>query len=304
MQIRLWGVRGSIACPGPTTVRYGGNTSCIELRIKDRVIIIDSGTGIRLLGQEIVQTQLSKGQPISAEIFLTHTHLDHITGFPFFQPLYIPQTSITVYGPMSFEEDPLEKIISDQLRYRYFPVSHSDLAANITYVQLNECELDLGDHLKLKTKFLNHPLLCLGYRFEYQNKVFCTVFDTEPYRNIFPRHPNQLGYDPQTAKEGDHVALKQNTDLLQFIQGADLLIHDAQYTLSEYIHNKKGWGHSPMDYAIHNAVSANVKKLILFHHDPMRTDDELDAYERFYQACVEQAYPEIYFAKEGMIFDL
>ena len=139
-------MRGSIACPGPDTVKYGGNTPCIELRFEgtDRIIIVDAGSGIRSLGNYLTQNDLPKG-PIKAEIFITHTHWDHIMGFPFFDPIYLSGTRLKIYGPVTYEEDSLNKIIGDQLSYRYFPVRHSELAAKIEYHQLRECVMDLGD---------------------------------------------------------------------------------------------------------------------------------------------------------------
>ncbi|MBW2055595.1 MAG: MBL fold metallo-hydrolase, partial [Deltaproteobacteria bacterium] len=131
MKVRFWGVRGSIACPGIDTVEFGGNTSCLELRFgqKNRLIIIDAGTGIRTLGNHLVQNDLQKG-PIKTEIFITHTHWDHIIGFPFFQPIYIEGTKLKVYGPITFEEDTIEHIMGDLLRYRHFPVLHGELTAD------------------------------------------------------------------------------------------------------------------------------------------------------------------------------
>ena len=194
MTVKFWGVRGSIPCPGPTTVDYGGNTACLELRFGDeeRLIIIDAGSGIRSLGNYLMQHDLPKG-PIDTSIFITHTHWDHIMGFPFFTPIFIPGSSITIYGPVTYEDEGLDRIIGDQLTYRYFPVKHSELAAKIKYVALKESTMDLGDGIKVTTKYLNHPILCLGYRFEYEGRVFCTVYDTEPFRNLFRHEKLGLG---------------------------------------------------------------------------------------------------------------
>jgi len=302
MKVRFWGVRGSIACPGIETVEFGGNTSCLELRFgkKNRLIIIDAGTGIRALGNHLVQNDLPKG-PIKTEIFITHTHWDHIIGFPFFQPIYIEGTKLKVYGPITFEEDTIENIMGDLLRYRYFPVLHGELTADIDYFQLGECEMDLGDGISLKTKYLNHPLLCLGYRFEFKGKVLCTAFDTEPFRNVFSTDPNAPDYDPVASEKGGEAVREENQKLLDFFHGADILIHDCQYTKKEYFASKIGWGHSYFEHAINSALEAGVKKIVLFHHDPPRTDQELFALEkRCHEYMENQSALEIVVAREGM----
>ena len=302
MKVRFWGVRGSIACPGKETVEFGGNTSCLELRFgkKNRLIIIDAGTGIRALGNHLVQNDLPK-RPIKTEIFITHTHWDHIIGFPFFQPIYIEGTKLKVYGPITFEEDTIENIMGDLLRYRYFPVLHGELTADIDYFQLGECEMDLGDGISLKTKYLNHPLLCLGYRFEFKGKVLCTAFDTEPFRNVFSTDPNAPDYDPVASEKGEEAVREENQKLLDFFHGADILIHDCQYTKKEYFASKIGWGHSYFEHAINSALEAGVKKIVLFHYDPPRTDQELFALEkRCHEYMENQSALEIVVAREGM----
>ena len=302
MKLRFWGVRGSIACPGPNTVEFGGNTPCLELRFghKNRLIIIDAGTGIHPLGNHLVSEDI-QNVPLSAEIFITHTHWDHIIGFPFFRPIYIPGTKLKVYGPITFEDDSLEKIIGDLLRYRYFPVLHGELMADIKYSQLGECQMDLGDGIILKTKYLNHPLLCLGYRFEFNGKVVCTAYDTEPFRNIFSADEKGVDIDAIAYAEGEEAARKENERLFDFYRDADILIHDCQYNKEEYISSKTGWGHSFLEYAIDSALAANVKKVVLFHHDPLRTDKELNELEKYCQKIMNARRDlEIVVAKEGM----
>lgn len=301
MKVRFWGVRGSIACPGPETVEFGGNTPCLELRFggKNRLIIIDAGTGIHPLGNHLVRNDLQKG-PTNTDIFITHTHWDHIIGFPFFAPIYLSGTKLNVYGPITFEEDTLEKILGDLLRYRYFPVQHRELNADIAYFQIGECKMDLGDGITLKTKYLNHPLLCLGYRFEFKNKVLCTAFDTEPFRNIFSTDPHATDYDPIACGKGEEAAREENKKLIHFFHKADILIHDCQYTKKEYFSSKIGWGHSFFEHAIDSALKAQVKKIILFHHEPMRTDRELFELENYYQKNFPPSSGlEIAVAKEG-----
>lgn len=282
-------------------MKYGGNTACLEIRFPDidRVIIIDAGSGIRELGNFMMQHDLPKG-PIRTEIFLSHTHWDHIMGFPFFTPIYIPGTKVKVYGPVSYEEDTLEKIVGGQLTYRYFPVREKELSASITYVDLKEGQFDLGDGIKLSTKYLNHPILCLGYRFEYQGKVLCTAYDTEPFHNLFITDPAHPSYDEIMALEGEQVAQEQNEVLENFVAGADLLIHDCQYSADEYEAGKKGWGHSYFEYVCPMAIRCNVKSLALFHHDPMRSDEQLDKFAETYCRKPEKDGTSIFFAREGM----
>jgi phosphoribosyl 1,2-cyclic phosphodiesterase len=301
MRIRFWGVRGSIPCPGPNTVKYGGNTVCIEMRFgeQDRLIIVDAGSGIRELGNDMMSRDLPKG-PIQTEIFLTHTHWDHIMGFPFFTPLYIPGTRLKIYGPVSFEEDSLEDVVGGQLTYRYFPVRQAELASQTEYFDLKEGRLDLGDGMVVTTKYLNHPVLCLGYRFEYQGSVLCTAYDTEPFQNVFCTDPDDPSYDEAMALEGEQVAEEQNRQLESFFADADLLIHDTQYTREEYTSSKLGWGHTPLEHALSAANRAGVKKMALFHHDPMRTDSQIDALSAEFCGNGNGGGTEVFFATEGM----
>lgn len=300
IRVRFWGVRGSIPCPGPKTMKYGGNTACIELRFPEvnRLIIIDAGSGLRELGNFMMANDFKKG-PINTDIFLTHTHWDHIMGFPFFTPIYVPGSTIRVHGPVSFEGDTLEKIVGDQLTYRYFPVRQAELAAKIEYFDLKEGEIDLGDGITVTAKYLNHPILCLGYRFAFRGKTVCTAYDTEPFHNVFCTDPEAPSYDEGMATEGELVAQEQNGVLAQFFSGADLLVHDTQYTHEEYTAKFLGWGHSSFEHAVAAAKHAGVKALALFHHDPMRTDEQIDLLSEKYCAPAGQGTTEIFFAQEG-----
>ena len=308
MSIRLtfWGVRGSIPVPGPTTVKYGGNTSSLELRFgeEDRLIVMDLGSGVRELAGHIMKKDFPKG-PIKTKIFLTHTHSDHIMGFPFFTPVFIKGSQLDIYGPVSYEEDTLDKIVGDQLRYRYFPVRLDELQATINYFQLKEGSLDLGGGLKVTTKYLNHPILVLGYKFEFQGKVLCTAYDHEMYRNYFDVSPDDPNYDEDAVKEGAEAARESNEKVQEFYKDADLLVHDTQYTHKEYLAGKIGWGHSSFEWAINNAHKAGVKHLVLFHHEPLRNDQELEGlYKAYLSAIRGRTRMKVSVAQEGKTFEV
>jgi len=301
MTFTLWGVRGSIPCPGPTTVRYGGNTLCLEVRYgeQNRLVIVDAGSGIRTLGNHLMKHDLSRGA-IEAKLLFSHTHWDHIMGFPFFAPLFVPSTKLDIYGPVTFEDEGLDEVIGGQLQYRYFPVTLADLSAQIRYHRLQETTLEFEDGLRVHTKYLNHPITCLGYRFEHAGRTVVTLFDHEPFRNLFED-------DPETSEEGSRAAAEENRRIEAFMAGADLVLHDAQYTQKEYQKGRMGWGHSPMEWAINAAARAGVKKLVLIHHDPDRTDEQLDDLEALYRRAIQSRDPgrppalDVVLGREGMV---
>ncbi|MDX9834993.1 MAG: MBL fold metallo-hydrolase [Desulfobulbus sp.] len=301
IRVKFWGVRGSIPCPGPKTMKYGGNTACIELRFPEvnRHIIIDAGSGIRDLGSALVTNDLPKGS-LRTEIYLTHTHWDHIMGFPFFLPLYIPGTTIKVFAPVTYEEEPLEEVVGGQMKYRYFPVDLGEVASQVAYHRLKEDPaINLGDGISLATSIINHPITTLGYRFTFRGVVFCTVYDAEPFRNPFVTDPGDPAYEEFMALEGDEAAREQNQSLERFYAGADLLVHDAQYTHGEYTASRIGWGHTSIEDAIDAARRAGVRHLALFHHDPDRSDEQLDAMTTSYCTPGETDSMGIFFAREG-----
>jgi phosphoribosyl 1,2-cyclic phosphodiesterase len=273
---RFWGVRGSIPCPGPDTVIYGGNTACIEIRADERLLIVDLGSGARPLGEWLLANDYKKYGKISADIFITHTHWDHILGFPMFSPIYNSGTELRITGPVVSENDSLNEIFKAQFSHNFWPVRLDELAAKIEYNQINETTLDLGGGLAVTSQYLNHPTKCLGYRFDYQGKSIAVFYDHEPFSDE-----------------------KENEKLIRFLKGVDILIHDAQYTTEEYL-KRIGWGHSSLEHAVLTAVAAEAKKLIFFHHEPTHTDRQLEQMEKDYANSKVQCI----MAREGIILEI
>jgi phosphoribosyl 1,2-cyclic phosphodiesterase len=297
LSVRFWGVRGSISCPGRDTVVYGGNTSCLEIRAGERLLIVDLGTGVRPLGDFLRANDLNKYGKIEADVFVTHTHWDHIMGFPLFAPIYMPGTVLRIYGPPSSENDSLESIIKLQLSYRYWPVRVEDLSANIKFKQIKEATLDLGDGLTVTSKILNHPGVCLGYRFNYEGKSIAAVFDHEPFHKLLKTDPFNPGFNDKTAKKSNVNVEEENGKILSFIQDADIVVHDTQYTDEEY-KTHIGWGHASYEYAVEFATNAKAKKVVFYHYDPVNTDKQLKKIEKYY---ARKAKIKTLMAKEGMI---
>ncbi len=307
MKVKFWGVRGSIPTPGPHTVKYGGNTTCFEVRLNDgRIIIIGAGSGIRDLGNKLVKEEMKSG-PLNIDLFVSHTHWDHIMGFPFFTPIFIPRNKVRVHGPVNIGDESLESIFAMQMSYNYFPMRADELSADITYEILKEKTFHLYDDVKITTKILNHPVIDLGYRIEADDSVFVTAYDHEPFRNLFDGNPEDEDYDEVAKIEGEKAAKINNLKIQHFIQGADLLIHDAQYTNKEYLSSKIGWGHSPIEHVLYSSLKAGVKRLALHHHDPTRTDSELDIIESALKkraAQIKSASIDLFMAREGIEVEL
>jgi phosphoribosyl 1,2-cyclic phosphodiesterase len=270
-------------------MRYGGNTACLDLRSEDGDwVIFDAGTGLRVLGESL---DLSKKHEIT--ILISHPHWDHINGIPFFTPMYIPGNRVTFYGPGT-NEMTLQEILSGQMRYSYFPVRTVELLAEIKYKQIEQERLEIGN-FQITTISLNHPVACLGYRVRYADKLFVYLGDNEPYYNVFKDKDRELQ---------DFVE-NLNERLIEFVRDADALVADAQYLPSEY-ETKRGWGHSTTHQVMNLAVKAKVKKLFFFHHEPLRSDDELDEVVAHYRKkAVERGFPiEIHAAMEGAVYNI
>jgi phosphoribosyl 1,2-cyclic phosphodiesterase len=257
MLIRFWGVRGSVTCPGPATVRYGGNTACVEVRCGDRLVILDAGSGLRPLGLGLTKGGDAFGRtPLDADIFLSHCHLDHVWGLPFFQPAYEPGTRLRLWAGHLLPDHTLAETIARLVGHPLFPGGGDFFRADITFRDFR-CGETLTPHpgLTLRTGPLQHPGNGTGYRLEHGGATLAYVTDTE-------HRPGQL--DPAV------LALAAN---------ADLMIYDCTYTDAEYSAHA-GRGHSTWQHGVRLADAAGVKRLAIFHHDPAHDDSTLDRIAR------------------------
>lgn len=255
LQVRFWGTRGSIPTPGPQTSRYGGNTPCLEVRSSDgRLVILDAGTGLRALGQALVDD----GAPVDADLFVTHAHWDHIQGFPFFAPLYHEGSRLRVWGWDRLSAD-LETVVREQMSPTVFPVQFDDLPSSISFCSVTEGRFyDVG--MQLSAFPVQHPGGALGYKVATGNDGASLVYISDGELSAHGSYRTPDGWRDK---------------LVQWVHGAAVLVHDATYTTSE-IASHRGWGHSTCDEAVALALDAEVGQLVLFHHRPERTDDEVD----------------------------
>ncbi|MDR1468281.1 MAG: MBL fold metallo-hydrolase [Spirochaetaceae bacterium] len=275
MFVRVWGARGSISVAREDTVVYGGHTTCVEIRAGERLIIVDAGSGIRSLGKSLMAQE--KG-PVDADIFLSHTHLDHIAGLLMFEPFFKKKNVFRIHGPRSRSGKAIKDTIEAFFVHDYWPIGISSLTAATEWRDLEEGTYDMGGGLTVKTLLLEHPAPVLGYRFEYGGKSVALVFDHESYA-------------PGNAR------------VIPFLQGADLVVFDSQYTEEEYFNGKQGWGHSSFEGAIATTEKAGVKKtLLFFHHDPDRTDEALAALEKKY--AKKSTIEHVYAAKENAVYEV
>jgi len=253
--LHFWGTRGSIATPGPKTLRYGGNTSCVEVRHGRHIVMLDCGTGAREMGLALHRE--FGDRPVEVDLFVSHAHWDHIQGFPFFLPAYQPGSKIRIHSLPSADKS-LEKVFTGQMDGSYFPVELSDLKGRLEFHELSG-PIELED-MRITHFGLNHPGMAIGFRFEAAGKTLVYLTDHEPYCRLAGENEMNRRLDGEVD---------------EFARGADLYIREAQYTEEEYTH-KRGWGHSTWKDAVESAHAAGVKRLCLFHHDPMHDDIALD----------------------------
>jgi CheY-like chemotaxis protein/phosphoribosyl 1,2-cyclic phosphodiesterase len=276
MRVRFWGTRGSIATPGPDTVRFGGNTSCVAVRTNaGAYVIFDCGTGARALGAALMAQ--SPG-PISVTILLSHTHWDHIQGFPFFAPLFVAGNRITVYGPEG-SGGSLRDVLAGQMEFTYFPVELGQLPATIAFQELSEGPHEIGG-ARIIAQYLHHPVMTLGYRLEADDAAVVYLSDHEPFSE-------NLWHGNHTSSRAESIVHEGDRRHARFMAGADLVIHDAQYTPEEYP-TKRTWGHSTYEYAVGMAAASGVRRLALTHHDPTHDDGFIEKVERRARAYAQQ----------------
>ncbi len=268
MRLKFWGTRGSIPTPGEQTVRYGGNTPCLELRLDDeKLIILDAGTGIRNLGD----TLMEKGESINAYIFISHPHWDHIQGFPFFKPAFVSGNCFTIVGGETSKVT-LQKMIADQMNSIYFPVQLNELKATIKFKRIMEEEFEVFG-AKIQTSYVNHPTFGIGYRITQHGKSIVYISDNEPFDRRVAHEPRRV--EKAIIEKYSKYPDNPNKCIFDFVRNADVLIHDATYTPEEYV-DRVGWGHSHYLFTLNVAAEGNVKRLILFHHDPSHPDERVD----------------------------
>lgn len=293
MKFKFWGVRGSIPTPGAQTNKYGGNTTCIEIRTaNDGLIILDAGTGIH----QLTQTLLPK-MPIDAHILITHTHWDHIHGLPFCAPIYIPGNKLTIYGGQDLKTgEGIERTLKIQMQHSFFPIAEHELKADVSYETVKAGEKFTIENATVTPIMLNHPVINFGYRVDCDGKSLFFTGDYEQQVNIYkPEDREYLEFEQMIEECVD--------SLVELIRNVDVLIIDSSFTDQEYQH-KKNWGHGTYSSAIKLAKKAGAKKLFFTHHEPTRTDAALD---KIYAEVLKNNTTlacELFLAQEGLEVEL
>jgi phosphoribosyl 1,2-cyclic phosphodiesterase len=267
--VRFWGVRGSIPTPGIQTAAFGGNTSCVEVRVGEQVIVLDAGSGIRALGQSLMREFHDK--PLNITMLVTHTHWDHIQGFPFFIPAYNPKVNVRIVG---FEGavHGLRGALFEQMQSAFFPVGLNQMASHVTFEELTDAEFTIGA-VRVRSINANHPGMCRGYRLNTPQGDVVYMPDHEAYERYEIERQKLAG---QISNPGLDLARSEDAKVVEFLRDADIVITDSQYDRVEYP-TRLGWGHTCADDAVEIAMRAGVKHLFLFHHDPDHHDDKMEA---------------------------
>ena len=266
-RLKFWGVRGSIPSPGPETVFYGGNTSCVEVRVGSDIIVLDAGSGLRKLGLALIEE--FKNRPIQLNLLITHTHWDHIQGFPFFLPAYDPKNNLTIYGYEGASQG-LQSTLSSQMETPYFPISMQQMPGHIAIKELRDMNFKVNQ-VPVQAHFLNHPGICTGYKLSTPGGSICYLPDIELHQRL------RLRWDTDTTlvRHDERATVPpEDRGLIEFIRDSDVLILDSQYDAAEY-EKHVGWGHSCVEDSVAFALHADVKRLFLFHHDPDHTDEQI-----------------------------
>jgi phosphoribosyl 1,2-cyclic phosphodiesterase len=266
-RIKFWGTRGSIAVPGPSTLRYGGNTTCVEVRADNEIIVLDAGSGIRSLGMALEEEFGER--PIKLSLLITHAHWDHIQGLPFFPPAYDKKDEIRVSGYDGVDTS-FSEILAEPMKAPFFPIAIDELSGKIDIRELSEMKFSVG-RVQVQAKFVNHPGVCAGYRIFTSTGSIAFLPDHEPYGFLHSAKRNHM-----SPEEVQKTATEEHSNLIQFLQGSDILILDAQYTDEEY-QSHVGWGHGSISSAVTLALDAEVRRLLLFHHDPNHDDAMVDS---------------------------
>jgi len=298
-QLRFWGVRGSYAAPFSTHLGVGGNTSCVEIRSGDHLLICDAGTGIIPLGNELMQQDKIR----EIMVILTHYHWDHVCGLPFFVPAFVPDWKINFFGPGDSPKL-IEEHVSAQMQAPYFPVGTETWLAETNYLTSQNDSFQYGP-MKIDFSNVHHPGITYGYKIEVNNKTIIYASDNECMfieKSIKHRSDEFNEEEHELFKEMIH---EEHQSELNLIQDADILIHDAQYTPEDY-DKKRGWGHSCYIDTINTAIDANVKELYLFHHDPNYDDDAMEAILKHSNEIIKEKGASLicHLAKEGMVLDI
>ena len=292
--IRFWGTRGSTPVAGTQYVCYGGNTSCLEVKYHGDLLIIDAGTGIRELGAHL-STHMERSSLRTINLFLSHTHWDHITGFPFFGPLYHKDCNIIIRSPVGFEKN-TKDLFNDMLAHAYFPVRLDEMKAQVTFKELRDDRPVSVGKITVETHFTNHPGATVGFKIRVPEKTIAYITDNEFLLGYYG-HPDAI--------HRDHRLLEPHLSLISFVRDCDVIIHEAQYFPEEY-YRKTGWGHSSVSNATVLFKYAECREWIVTHHDPSHTDHTLRIKKRLHEDILEacQLHVRVRFAYDGMTIPL